>query len=150
MQGRNDIVVAMEKNPTPDTPKFTRDEVDSLNSLDVLGIPTVKNFGVVDVSGNPGIVMERIDGAVSSKTLLKNGDLSSIGQLNARSIDDLTAIRDGLVKNYIDPTDFQVLIGRDGRVVVDDPMSITKGVNTDTLAQIDTLIDYARKNIGKH
>jgi hypothetical protein len=150
VNGRQDIVVAIERNPTPDTLKYISEEVDALNELDAMGVPTVKNYGIVDVDGNPGIVMERIDGAVSSKTLLENGDLSKSGQLNAQSIDDLTAIRDGLVKNNIDPSDFQVLIGKDGRVFVNDPMGVMKGINADTLDQIDALINLARKNVEQH
>jgi len=80
-----------------------------------------------------------------------NGKPKIVGDsslLNQRSIDDLTNIRQILVNKNVSVDDLQFLVGKNGRVVIADPIA----VRTDTapsrnnLQTIDRLIDAARKS----
>lgn len=143
-----DLVVALERNPTAETPKYIGNEVADLNQLSSLGVPVVKNHGIVDVGGNPGILMEKVDGAITSKMFFEDGNFSQSGRLNEQSIRDLSSIRDAISRNNLDIHDMQMLIGRDGRVMVNDPMGIGRGVDINVIDQINQLIGIAQKNTG--
>jgi hypothetical protein len=120
-------------------------EIESLNKLDGIGIPVVRNYGVIDVDGAPAIVLDRIPGAVSSHdAILFNNSDSLKKVLNQQSIEDLQLIRSKLVENNISASDFQVLVRSDGRVFANDPGGIFNGVDPDNLRYIDQIIELAQ------
>jgi len=105
-------------------------EIALLNKLDDLGLPTVNARPIV-VDGQPAILFDRF--AQGSKDVVKlvrkgrNRKVEIVGSshlLNARSISDLKLIRQKLIENNIRIHDLQFLIGRDGRIVIADPIDV--------------------------
>ena len=81
---------------------------------------------------------------------LSRGKVRTVGSsplLNARSAADLRAIRRTMVDNNIKINDLQFLIGRDGRIVIADPLPpITRAApSRNNLRMIDLLIQAAEK-----
>lgn len=135
--------------------QFTN-EVAALNKLDSLGLPVVRNYGTVSVDGQPGILLERIPDAVSSKDIFNYGNVqygavdgADISRLNANSIQDLQSIRAGLLNNNVNVNDLQFLFRQDGHVVINDPLSVGfYGPSQEHLDTIDALIKLAQGNGG--
>jgi membrane-associated protease RseP (regulator of RpoE activity) len=126
---------------------YLQDEVNALNSLNELGIPTVKNYGIIDVGGQPGLLLERVPGAISSKSITEGNGLlpgANISNLNQQSISDLQNIRSLLVERNVNVTDLQFLISNKGRVVINDPMGIGAPHSRSDLNLIDELIAASR------
>jgi YD repeat-containing protein len=131
-------------------------EVAALNQLGGVGLPVVQNYGVIAVDGTPGILLENIPNAVSSKSIFNFGnaeyglaDGADTSVLNQNSIDDLQAIRSGLLNNNVNVGDLQYLIGQDGHVVINDPTFVySTGPSQQQLNTIDGLIALAKQNIG--
>jgi hypothetical protein len=119
-------------------------EVKGLNDLASAGIPVVKNHGIIDVGGTPGIVLDHIPGAISSHDaiLFKNTEaLKSV--LNKDSISDLRLIESKLIKNNLSASDLQFLVRLDGRIFANDPGRVMPGVNPQNITYIRQLIELA-------
>jgi len=126
-------------------------ELEMLNQLDELGLPTVKAEKVM-VDGKPGMIMEQyaqdskeIVALSGKKVKLMDGADTSL--LNQNSINDLTEIRNKMVNDNIKIDDLQFLIKQDGHIVISDPLQIytnTKPSNNN-LRMIDLLIEAAKK-----
>jgi hypothetical protein len=155
--GGNKEVFALGENQaigvlkTGKNPNLLNQELELLNKLDKIGLPSVDARGPINVDGRPALVFERF--AEGSKSTVKtvDGKVRVVGDsplLNQRSIDDLNAIRKTLVNDKIKVDDLQFLIGQDGRVVIADPLAVTTGVkpSRNNLRTIDLLIESAQKN----
>jgi beta-N-acetylglucosaminidase len=115
-----------------------------VSSLSV-GIPVVKNYGVIDVDGAPAIVLDRITRAVSSYDAILFNKTDSLKKvLNKQSIEDLQLIRSKLVEYNMGASDFQVVVRNDGRVFANDPGRIFNGVDPGNLSYIDKIIKLAQ------
>ncbi|CAI8898036.1 hypothetical protein EMIT043CA1_370004 [Pseudomonas brassicacearum] len=126
------------------------DEIEMLGKLRDVGVPTVNPQAVV-VDGIPGILMDKF--AQGSKDIVKlvDGKVRIVGDsplLNQRSVSDLQSIRSKLVDNNIQVNDLQFLIGREGRIVVADPLAVNFNTSPskNNLRMIDLLIQVAQKN----
>ncbi|VTR19270.1 Uncharacterised protein [Actinobacillus pleuropneumoniae] len=127
------------------------DELKLLNKLDELGVPTVNAYSV-NVDGNPGLMFDRFDQGSKDIVRLQNGKIRIVGEstlLNQQSIDDLTAIKGMMVEKKIKINDLQFLLGKDGKIVVADPLDVVVGdkPSANNLRMIDLLIEAAKKNI---
>jgi len=112
------------------------EELRVLGQLDELGLPTV-NAQKIFVDGNPAILMDRF--AKGSKTIVAKNprrpgilDGADTSLLNGRSIADLQAIRSTLIEKQVKVNDLQFLIGKDGRVVIADPLGVSPGTPSPT------------------
>ncbi|WP_206744485.1 hypothetical protein [Rhodoferax antarcticus] len=126
------------------------DEIGMLNQLNDLGIPTV-NARSITVNGQPAMIMDQFAQGSKDIVALQNGKVRIVGDsplLNAQSVSDLQNIRNTMVTNNVQINDLQFLIGKDGRVVVADPLKVN--INTppsnNNLRMIDLLIQAAKKN----
>ena len=118
--------------------------IKSLNALSDAGIPVVRNHGVIDIDGAPGILLDRVPGAVSTHDLIRFNNPDTLKSvLNRGSVTDLQLIRSRLVETNIGATDLQFLVRNDGRVFANDPGVITQSVNPRNLSEIDRLIELA-------
>ncbi|CAI8890973.1 hypothetical protein EMIT07CA2_30301 [Brevibacillus sp. IT-7CA2] len=133
--------------------KLITDELDMLNKLDELGLPTVNGQSIF-VDEKDAHMFDRF--AQGSKDIVKlhDGKVRIVGEsplLNQRSIDDLTSIGKIMVEKKIKIEDLQFLIGKNGRVVVADPLKVEVGKkfkpSTNNLRMIDLLIESAKKNL---
>ncbi|BFH64640.1 hypothetical protein [Paenibacillus azoreducens] len=145
-----DKAVGVLKDGKPQ--KLITEELGLLNKLDELGLPTVNGRSIF-VDGKDALMFDRF--AQGSKDIVKlhDGKVQIVGEsslLNQRSIEDLTAIRKIMVEKKIKINDLQFLIGKDGRVVVADPLNVEVGKKVkpskNNLRMIDLLIESARKN----
>ncbi len=126
------------------------DELGMLNKLNDLGIPTVNASGVT-VGGRPGMLMDQFAQGSKDIVALQNGKVRIVGDsplLNNQSVTDLQNIRQTMVDQNVKIDDLQFLIGKDGRVVVADPLKVFTGVkpSPNNLRTIDLLIQQARKS----
>lgn len=130
-----------------------QEEAARLRQLRELGIPALEPLGIVDFEGRPGLVMPRYE--MGSKEIVRQAKgsrridiVGSSKYLNARSIQDLEHIRALLIKLEVSVNDLQFLIGRDGQVVVNDPLEvICKKTSGQNLKMINKLIEAARRNV---
>jgi filamentous hemagglutinin len=154
LNGNSNVVVAVQNNGNQ---ALITQEIGALNQLGDMGLPVVKNYGMVTVDGNPAIALENIPGASSRDIYIEGatgvpgdgfatGNAGATSLLNSQSISDLQSIRAGLVNNDVGVTDLQFLIGTDGRVVINDPMAVTNSVKPSNLQLIDNLIGIAKGN----
>ena len=126
-------------------------ELATLKELDELGFPTV-NARRVEVDGQPGLLMDRFE--LGSKDVVRtiNGTPTIVGDsllLNQRSIDDLNNIKQMLRDRNVKVNDLQFLIGKDGQVVIADPIAITTGTTPSNvnIKTINRLIEVAMENL---
>ena len=128
-------------------------EIAMLDQLDKLGLPVVK-AKITTHDGTPAIIMDRY--AQGSKDIVAynnqtrkveikpNADTSL---LNERSVKDLKDIKNRMINQKIRIEDLQFLIGKDGSVVISDPLKIH--VNTkpssNNIKMINLLIQEASK-----
>jgi filamentous hemagglutinin len=122
-----------------------------LKKLDDVGLPTVNAKGPVDVEGRPALVFDKFAQGSKDVVKLARGKVRIVGEsplLNQRSVEDLTAIRKTLVEKQIKVNDLQFLIGKDGRVVLSDPLDVVIGAkpSKNNLKMIDLLIKSAKGN----
>jgi ankyrin repeat protein len=113
------------------------DEVSAIGTLKALGFPVVNVHGVIPVGHEFGILQERVPEARSSK------DPRAYQFLNERSIEDLRSVERLLMANPIHVVDLQFLVGRDGRVVICDPMTIEDRSSPENLDQVRRLLARA-------
>lgn len=157
--GNNKIAYAVDDNTVIAKPKSIRNaealqrEIAMLDQLDKLGLPVVK-AKMTTHDGTPAIIMDRYAQgskdivAVNNQTrkveLKSNADTSL---LNERSVRDLKDIRNKMVNQKIKIDDLQFLIGKDGRVVISDPIKVhtrTKP-SKNNMDMINLLIKIAEK-----
>jgi len=130
-----------------------KDEAEGLQLLASKGLPTVKFFGETEVSGQPALILEYIDGA-SSKDITDNSKnpiakQNAIELLNESSIRDLEAIRDSLIRQNLNVTDLQFMIRKDGRVFINDPMGVQPGSPySEDIDRINDMINHAKSRIS--
>jgi hypothetical protein len=134
-------------------PKAIAEELQTLDKLKQHNVPTV-NASQVSVDGKPAMMMDRY--AQGSKTIVKldQGKIRTVGDsslLNEKSIADLTKIRDTMIEKKIKIDDLQFLIGKDGSVVVADPLAVNAGEkpSRNNLSMIRQLIETAQQNMGR-
>jgi hypothetical protein len=149
--GDNKVVAVLKEGKKP---RMVDDELAMLNQLKENGIPTV-NAERVNVGGRPALLMDKFEGGGSKSVVAldRRGKMSNVGDspyLNERSIADLNKIRNTLTTKPIKVDDLQFLIGKDGRVVVADPLKVTVGgkPSKNNLLMIDKLIAAAKKSIA--
>lgn len=122
-----------------------------LNKLDELGLPTV-NARSVTVDGKGGLMFDKFAEGSKDIVRLEKGKVRIVGDsplLNQQSIDDLTVIRNTMVNKKIKINDLQFLIGKDGHVVIADPLDVLVGEapSKSNLRMIDLLIESAKNNL---
>ncbi|MCP1616175.1 filamentous hemagglutinin [Pseudomonas sp. SLBN-26] len=127
------------------------EELRLLRQLDEVGIPTVNARGPVLVGDRPALIFDRYAQGSKDVVKLTDGKVRIVGEselLNQRSVEDLQEIRRIMVENNVRVKDLQFLIGKDGRVVVSDPLDVDvdKGPpSRNNLRMIDLLIQQAQK-----
>jgi filamentous hemagglutinin len=132
------------------SPALLSEELSLLRQLDELGLPTVNARGPISVDGQPGLLFDRFAQGSKDIVRLQDGKIRIVGDsplLNQRSVSDLQGIRQTMVDSKIKVDDLQFLIGRDGRVVVADPLRVQVGVapSKNNLRMIDLLIQQGQK-----
>ncbi|MGB4774922.1 MAG: hypothetical protein WBP45_07120, partial [Daejeonella sp.] len=148
--GHTDKVVAVLKKGKPLS--SIDDEIVLLKNLSDNKLPVVEIIEKVTFDGQVAVIMKKY--AQGSKEVVKRvGDkMEIVGNstfLNQKSITDLTNIKNTLVSKKIKIDDLQFLIGKDGVVVIADPLNVFVGQvpskwNTQ---MIDKLIEVATKNV---
>jgi hypothetical protein len=149
--GREDIAIAVLQRGKSDS--LDR-EVALLNELREQGLPTVEVLGKTTHNGQPALVMKKY--AQGSKDIVRldrtTGKIKLFGEsklLNEKSISDLQRIRSLMEQKKIKIDDLQFLIGKDGGVVVADPIDVFSGQkpSPNNLKMIDLLIESAQRNL---
>lgn len=151
VEGRDDLVVGLAKDKGHRA--NLEAELGRLRQLKELGFPVLDPVGIFDIDGRPGMVMPRYE--VGSKSIARQAKgkkfIEIVGAskyLNARSIQDLEKIRSLLIRHKISIADLQFLIGRDGQVVINDPLKIVHKEPSDANKKmISKLIEAAQENI---
>ncbi|GKU76501.1 S-layer homology domain-containing protein [Paenibacillus sp. L3-i20] len=126
-------------------------EIALLKKINEQGLPTV-NPERMTVDGEPAMLMDRFE--LGSKDVVRtiDGVVKIVGQsklLNKKSIEDLKKIRKLMIDKKIRIHDLQFLIGKDGRVVIADPLDILLNTapSKSNLDTIDLLIKAAENNL---
>jgi hypothetical protein len=131
-------------------PKILTTEIELLQELDRLGLPTVNASGPILVDNQPALVFDRFEQGSKSVVRLESGKVRVVGEsplLNDKSASDLRLIRQTIVTKNVKIDDLQFLIGRDGRIVISDPLAVKPGSpSRNNLQIIDKLIQQAEKN----
>lgn len=106
-------------------------------------VPVLRVHGIASVDGRPALILDNIPGATTLKPTEISADAVSRISKNGRM--DLLKISSFLQENEI--LDFQILVSRDGCVLINDPLDFTPGVRADTedLRFIEFLIQSAGK-----
>lgn len=146
--GNNEAVGVLK----PGKPKvLLDDELKLLDKLDELGFPTV-NARSVNVDDNPALMFDRFAQGSKDVVRLQNGKIRIVGEsplLNQQSINDLNTIKRMMIEKKVRINDLQFLIGKDGKIVVADPLDVIVGEkpSANNVRMIDLLIEAAKKNI---
>ncbi|MGZ7442759.1 hypothetical protein [Paenibacillus sp. TH7-28] len=146
--GNNEAVGVLK----PGKPKvLLDDELKLLDKLDELGFPTV-NARSVNVDDNPALMFDRFAQGSKDVVRLQNGKIIIVGEsplLNQQSINDLNTIKRMMIEKKVRINDLQFLIGKDGSIVVADPLDVIVGEkpSANNVRMIDLLIEAAKKNI---
>ena len=139
-------VVGVQGADSKKPPRFT-EEAAVLRQIGEAGIPVV-DARPVTVGGRPGVLMDRYE--VGSKDIFPKDGRPGRGSefLNERSISDLNEIKRLMVEKKVWINDLQFLIGKDGRVVVADPLDVKfgPGPSRPNKDVINRLIRKAREN----
>lgn len=134
------------------------DEIKLLDKLDKLGFPTV-NAELVTVDGKAALMYDRYAQSSKDVVRIEKGKVRLVGEspyLNQQSINDLNKIRNLMVEKNVKIDDLQFMIGKDGRVVISDPLNVIAGgrikgkrvkPTPNNLKMIDLLIEAAKKNL---
>ena len=128
-------------------PRRITEELAALKQLRDVGMPVV-DAQPVTVDGRPGVIMDRYE--VGSKSIFPKEGGPGRGSefLNERSVSDLKEIKRIMVEKKVWINDLQFLIGKDGRVVVSDPIAVEFGrrPSKNNLGVINRLIRKALEN----
>jgi hypothetical protein len=129
-------------------------QVRTLNMLDELRYPVVKNHGIVPVDSGHAILMDRVHDAESSNALLEEvanngGSLPFCKNMDETSLAALKAFRQKLIDDGLHIQDIQLLFDKDKKMHLIDPGPVVaaEGGNPDDLELIDTLIAIAEHSI---
>ena len=118
-------------------------EAAHLDELVKEGLPTVQHLGVQQVKDTTALILEYHPKSIQLKPFAFGAD--SIDQarqlLRPEGIADLRKIKSFLESNTID--DFQVLVNRQGRVLINDPAGLVKGAPASASARalVDDLLE---------
>ena len=127
-----------------------------LEALQAHGLPVVKARGPIQVASVPAIVYDKYaQGSKDVAALVKvgrNRGVKRVGQskyLNQKSIEDLQKIKRILIEKKLKIDDLQFLIGKDGNIVISDPIAVYEKTkpSDSNLKMINLLIEAARENI---
>jgi hypothetical protein len=148
--GRDDLAIAILKPGKPVS--SLNEEIQLLNQLKEQGLPTLEIMGRTTHGGQPALLMRRYEQGSKDIVRLVDGKIRTVGQsklLNEKSIADLQRIRSLLEQKKIKVDDLQFLIGKDGSVVIADPLGVFPNTkpSPNNLRMIDLLIQSAQKNI---
>ncbi len=121
-------------------------EAQQLNELGNAGLPVVKNYGITNVNGQPGLIMDNISGGMTVKPTFNDPALEAraFSSLNSNSVADLQKIQAYLQKNTIG--DFQVMVTPQGRVLLNDPSGLVAQPtnNIQILRLVQDMLDIAK------
>lgn len=142
------VVVILKKGKTT---AILNKEIEALKILSEKGYPTVEILQKTTHHGQPAIVMKRYK--ESSGGILKS-NRSNV--LNAKSIEELQTIRERIKEKEFVITDLQFLIGKNGTVVIADPIlffnvsspEFIEANIANNYSVIDELIYIAKRNMG--
>lgn len=144
-------VIAILKPSAP--ADILREEVALLRKLRRAGLPAAETVAETTHGSQPALVMKRY--AEGSKAIVRISGkrpaiVGSSAHLNERSIRDLERIRATMQRRQIRVSDLQFLIGRDGRVVIADPLDVTLGKppTRTNLQTIELMIRAARAAVA--
>jgi hypothetical protein len=145
--GDNEAVGVLKEGKSPE---LLTKELELLKRLDDLGLPTVNARGPIMVEGRPAVIFDQFAQGSKDVVRLKDGRIRTVGDspyLNEQSVADLQKIRQTLVDKNIKIDDLQFLIGKDGHVVVSDPLEVYEGTkpSQNNLKMIDLLIQKAKE-----
>ncbi|MDQ7982422.1 hypothetical protein QYH69_34970 [Paraburkholderia sp. SARCC-3016] len=107
--------------------------MDSLRKLKSHGLPVVEYSKPITVTGagqgmQQAVYMPYVDGAVSAKELRDDVGISDVVRINATTFADLDKIEEALLSggngHGLAVWDFDMLVGKDGRVRVCDPAQV--------------------------
>ncbi|HZU96221.1 MAG TPA: hypothetical protein VFF73_05890 [Planctomycetota bacterium] len=118
VKGHPDLVLLLQE---PGRPKnLIEEEGKLLDELDAKGVPSAKFVAWGTYGKRPAAIQKRYE--VSNKDQKFNDYDVRLGLLNENTVQDAEKIKAALKAHpEIDFLDFQVLIGKDGHVVVNDP-----------------------------
>jgi hypothetical protein len=126
-------------------------ELDSLATLDYLGLPVPEIVGKTVIDGKPAYIMKKY--VQGSKDICRTvgQEVVAVGSgtsphLNQNSIQDLKAIKFQLKDKNLSVNDLQFLIDSDGHVYIADPAGVVRNT-TPTSTNIDT-IDFLIRAAG--
>jgi hypothetical protein len=150
--GRDDVAIGILKPGRPAA--ALTEEIELLKTLEAQGLATVKVLGTTVHNGRPAMVMQRYAQGSKEIVIIRHGQVRSVGQsslLNQKSIDDLEKIRSIMQSKSVQIDDLQFLIGRDGSIVIADPLKVIvgKSPSTNNLATIDELVKMAKSNVAR-
>jgi len=122
LKDSEDICIALPKENIYTAKNWRKDvyiEYNSLKELESRCFSVIKTYGVVDVDGTPGLLLQYIPEAASSKSIN-----NFVDNMTADSFAQLANIKYMLEEQNISPGDLQLLIDKKGRVYINDPMKI--------------------------
>lgn len=147
--GHPDEVIAVLKKGKPVS--AIDDEMKMIKQLSDNDLPVVQIIEKGNFEGQTALIMKKY--AQGSKDVVKrvSDKMQIVGSsplLNKKSIEDLNKIRRTLVNKKIKIDDLQFLIGKDGSIVIADPLKVNLGEIPSkwNLQMIDKLIEVATKN----
>ncbi len=150
VEGQEGTVIGVLKQGKPAA--SIEEEIKLLEELQSQGLSTVEVLGKTTHNGQPAIVMREYAQGSKKVVKLEKGKIRTVGQsdiLNKKSIEDLTKIRSIMESKPVKIDDLQFLIGKDGSMVIADPLKVIVGEtpSKNNLRMIDLLIESARENL---
>jgi hypothetical protein len=143
VEGWPDLVLGVERDGS-DAEGTPRAEIPRLRELERLGVPVVKVKGEGSYGGKSAYLLERFE--ASNKDRRWPEQRSRL--LNERSLADIERIGRTLEAAGVDVDDFQVMVGKDGRVVVSDPLGVQRRVLSPSTRQaLNRLTDETNQAI---
>lgn len=150
VEGREGVVIGVLKQGKPAA--AIEEEIKLIAELKSQGLATVEILEQTTYQGQPAILMKQYAQGSKEIVRLEKGRVRTVGQsqlLNARSIEDLRKIRSIMESKPVKIDDLQFLIGKDGSIVIADPLKVTVGESPskNNLRMINLLIEAAEKNL---
>ena len=147
--GEPDKVIAVIREGKPIS--AIEDEIKLLDQISAQGMPTVEIIRRTTFDGRPALIMKKYEQGSKEIVKIVKGKAKIVGSspyLNQNSIRYLQQIKRILIDKKIQINDLQFLIGKDGRVVIADPLDVylNTAPNTKNKGMIDKLIEVARNN----